>query len=234
VYFIGNIEHRELNCSDPLEWKPQTDIISVAWSKSIKGPWHSKVVLDSASPNTNQTAWDCHNSNPAPLVLPNGTVLLMFRGTACDRVGSGCGKQSPNTCEKQGIAVADHWNASYVKRPEHITLTPGGFEDAFFWRSSLGFHALFHSKAVCGDARSDVCGAYAWSTDSYEWHSSPEQVYGGEVQWADGSRTKLNSRQRPQLVFSQAGTADPVPIALFNGVSTDGNSTWTMAQAFNA
>ena len=89
-------------------------------------------------------------------------------------------------------------------------------------------------KALCGDAGSGVCGAYAWSTDSFSWHSSPDQVYAGAVTWANGSVTQLSSRQRPQLVFSAAdGAADPVPIALLNGVSDGSARTWTMAQAFN-
>ena len=126
-----------------------------------------------------------------------------------------------------------------MKRPQHIELTPGGFEDAFFWASSLGYHALFHAKATCGENASSVCGAYAWSTDSFHWHSSAEPVYAGEMEWEDGTVSQLSARQRPQLLFSEPtdGT-DPVPVVLFNGVGGDqpgqppSGRTWTMAQPF--
>ena len=177
IYFIGKERDRQVDCTAPgmeqLEtaagaplWKPDTDVINVAWSKSIYGPWQQRSILRAASPTDPQTRWNCHNSNPAPLVLANGTVLLMYRGSACDRAGSGCGKHRPNTCEQQGIAVATHWNSTYHRRPEPIALSPGGFEDAFFWRSSRGFHALFHAKAACGDELVGVCGAMAFSLDS--------------------------------------------------------------------
>ena len=59
LFFIGEIEHREANCTraekewstaPALKWKPQTDVISMAWSDSISGPWRSRVVLPAASP----------------------------------------------------------------------------------------------------------------------------------------------------------------------------------------
>jgi hypothetical protein len=92
LFFIGALEHREAHCehpreeqelsdnSVPLYWKPQTDVISMAWSDSISGPWQTRVVLPAASPADDQRAWNCHNSNPSPVVLKNGTVLLMYRG----------------------------------------------------------------------------------------------------------------------------------------------------------
>ena len=99
LFYIGAPEHREFNCSSAppddhrlesaapeLRWKPQTDVINMAWSKSPSGPWQTRVVILPAKPTDNQTAWNCHASNPSPVVLANGTIRLMYRGTPCMRM----------------------------------------------------------------------------------------------------------------------------------------------------
>lgn len=174
------------------------------------------------------TQWDCHRSNPAPLLLPNGTVLLMFRGTACDRKGSGCGSFSPNTCEKQGIAVAEHWNGTYDIRQGPLPLKPGSFEDAFLWQNSRGFHALYHAKDVCGPG--EPCGAHAFSVDSHDWISSATPVYNGTVKLSDGGMLRFERRERPQLLLGSHGE----PQWLFNGgVLPGAELSHTFAQAFH-
>ena len=110
LFYIGAPEHREVDCNGPdlmitptgasaepqrhahlgTRWKPQTDVINMAWSKSVDGPWQTKVILPPATPRSNQTAWNCHASNPSPVVLPSGRVMLMYRGTPCDLAAAGC------------------------------------------------------------------------------------------------------------------------------------------------
>lgn len=258
LFYIGAPEQRQINCSSPdastihnvpprgrlasttpsLRWKPQTDVINMAWAKSPTGPWQTRVIIRAAKPSDNQTAWNCHCSNPSPVVLPSGRILLMYRGTPCDLAGARC--NNAWECVRQGIAEAPNYQGDFVKRPRPLGLTSTS-EDAFFWQSTRGFHLLTHSWRTCGEPlprspdkpnpAAGSCGAYSWSEDSTEWTTSPTPFYDEAVRWENGSTTQLRARQRPQMVFDATGR----PEFLFNGVTSveDGvERSWTLAVPF--
>ncbi len=249
LFYIGAPEHRQVNCTLPgrlastapsLRWKPQTDVINMAWSKSPTGPWQTRTIIGPARPSDNQTAWNCHCSNPSPVILPSGRILLMYRGTPCDLAGASC--NSAWECVRQGIAEAPSYHGNFVKRRHPLSLASTS-EDAFFWRSPRGFHLLTHSWRTCGEplpgspdkpnSAAGSCGAYSWSEDSKNWTTAPTAFYGAGVRWENGSTTHLSARQRPQIVFDAAGR----PEFLFNGVTSveyGAERSWTMAVPFNS
>ena len=53
--------------------------IKMAWSKSLLGPWNSSR-HNMVTPGSVDD-WDAMVTNPAPLVLANGTAYLYYRGT---------------------------------------------------------------------------------------------------------------------------------------------------------
>jgi len=204
------------------------DYLSVSYSKSIEGPWDEHIIFktDPSEP----TKWNCNKSNPSPIVFPNGTILLAYRGTPCIRDKS-CRNKTINLCEHTGFAVADHWKGPYIPRSDGMVAALSGNEDQMFWRSKRGYHMIFHSKNACttyGQEKS--CGSYAFSQDSYNWTLRKQPAYDAAVEWDDGTKENLLSRQRPKMLFANDGT----PLVLFNGVlSNDSPLEWTMAQRFN-
>ena len=268
LFYIGAPEHRQINCSGTdgtaspfavghgsigrdrggirvgaqqptVRWKPQTDIINMAWSKSPSGPWQTRVVVPPAKPTDNQTAWNCHASNPSPIVLPSGKILLMYRGTPCDLAGAKC--NNAWECVRQGIADAPNFRGDFTKRSEPLGLVSTS-EDGFFWHSKRGFHLITHSWRTCGEPSprtpdtpnraAGSCGAYSWSEDGTNWTSSAVPFYEAAVRWENGSTTELRARQRPQIVFDDRSGA---PLFLFNGVtSIEGgvSRSWTMGVPF--
>ena len=44
--------------------------------------WDEKVIIQTDS---DSHSWNCNKTNPSPLVLNNGTVLLVLRTTSCLR-----------------------------------------------------------------------------------------------------------------------------------------------------
>jgi hypothetical protein len=84
--------------------------VTLFTARSIAGPWtRFGVVL---GPDWEGT-WDEDTSNPSPLVLPNGTVLLMYRG--CVVGGGGCHS------EYIGIASASNWRGPYAPPPPSLS-----------------------------------------------------------------------------------------------------------------
>lgn len=166
VYYIGSRWNASEppNCSKNAPDQPPDDVlanINVAYSPSgnPSGPWeyHTNVF-----PNNTRAGirWVTAVTNPAPLVLPNGTALMAFhgvepKGTAIDGVGG----------EAPGIAVAESWRGPFRllnKEPIFNSLNPyvalNGTagqavfrgEDFFLWQDTVPgrgwYHLLWHVK----------------------------------------------------------------------------------------
>jgi len=210
------------------------DYVRLAKSKNIEGPWEERVILQTDL--SDPTAWNCNKSNPSAVTLSNGSILLMYRGQRCTRDPT-CKNSTINLCQAQGIAFAENSDAPFVDRQGSIDALRGN-EDAFFWQSERGFHALFHSKNACGQSQEevDICGGLAFSPDSWHWTLNPEPVYDGAIVWEepDGTLTEaqLQTRERPNILFDEDGKT---PLMLINGVSDfdEQKSVYSLFVPFN-
>jgi len=193
--------------------------ISLFTSPTLYGPWQPHVyVLDSNTLGT----WDCDTTNPSPLVLKDGSILLMYRG---------CSYQCGNR-EMIGLAWADRYDANYTRLfDEPLFLNPN--EDPFIWRDSRGnFHALMHSLEP-GGAFGDgpKVGRHAFSRDAKWWtFGSATLAYSTNVQFDDGTSIDYFRRERPQLYFENG-----VPLFLVTGVQEKNQKTsYTLVQPLAA
>ena len=215
------------------------DYMSVSLSnEGPKGPWHEHVIFETDPATIGQ--WNCNKSNPSPILFENGTVLLMYRGTPCEKDHS-CSNDTINLCEHQGIAVADSIEGPYRDRQGMISELSGN-EDAVFFRTRRGYAAIFHGKNGCGNGKNGTedghksCGRLGYSKDTWSWTMNDEPCYDSRIIWREenGETTedKLLSRQRPKIFFDKDGYT---PLFLSNGaLATDSNEMeFTLASPFN-
>ncbi|CAF1400850.1 unnamed protein product [Didymodactylos carnosus] len=203
--------------------------IHVATSQSINGPWTVHPSLNFTNWNSSATL-DCDYSNPSPLLLSNGSIMLAFTAGYCHS-----GK------EFIGVAIADHFLGPYrLTSDQPILPTPwycvAGFgEDAFLWQDIRGsFHILYHGMCYAPfDAK------HAFSVDGINWKLSKNDPYSYLVEYIDGdsnlssisSQTLYIRMERPQLIFNETNQA---PILIVNGVCENlqclnkPGKTWTL------
>jgi hypothetical protein len=187
--------------------------VSILYADSPGGPWTplGHVLLNGS---TAPGAWDTSVSNVAPHILPNGTVLLAYRG------------KSAKNGELLGVAAAPHWRGPYARVVEGPILAQPG-EDPWPWVDARGHaHLLFH------DFTSFVGGhAYARSWAG-PWQYTGAPAYNLSVTWANGTAGALSRRERPQLHRDPSTGA---PLALYTGVVLKADAasmaSFTMAAA---
>ena len=202
------------------------------------GPWKEHFILNTDTSDLN--AWNCNRSNPSPIIFPNGTVLLMYRGQTCPpNRDPTCKNSTINLCEHQGIAVADSIDRVFRDRQGMISELSGN-EDAVFFRTKRGYAALFHSKNACGQEpeQFDSCGSLAFSKDTWSWTLNSEPSYNSTILWREPNggitEDQFLSRQRPKIIFAEDGLT---PLYLTNGVLASdvggGGMEFTLAMPFN-
>eukprot|EP00750_Incisomonas_marina_P008108 INCI15235.1.p1 GENE.INCI15235.1~~INCI15235.1.p1 ORF type:complete len:430 (+),score=59.30 INCI15235.1:234-1523(+) len=235
MFFIGaNNASNVLDCTNGVPpgshqvQVPSNNWISMAWTTDpVHGQWQQRVILNSTGGN--QSAWNCESQNPTAHIMPNGTIVMVYRANNCDR--------SPATFgEHLGVAVAANWSSEFVRDEDPIvspqsTLTHGSNnEDAFLWQEGDGsWHFVNHQQGkniVCGpspkDERGHSCGAHFFAENPHgPWHMSPDYVYSENVMLSNGSAARFQTRQRPQLIFDDATGA---PTFLITSGSFEGNN----------
>jgi hypothetical protein len=203
---------------------PSMNVLSIAWARSLDGPWESRPLF---SPNASAlSAWDCAKTNPAPLLLSNGTVLLAFRSTPCPGGGGSGG-------EYLGLASAPHWNATAYGVHGAPAVAPsdgtGYHEDPYLFEDARGrLHIISHNQGpdnVCNRTGSQSCGAHLYSRDGSSWAVSASPVY-DLLELKNGTLLLPATRQRPQLVLDGATRA---PLWLFNGAMLVGKGNSDLA-----
>lgn len=217
------------------------EVIAVAWSSSVYGPWKEKVLLNPWPGPEDKKSWLCQTNCPSVTFAPNGTAIMAFRSIQCDR-------DIPyvnNTREKIAIATAPHWSGPYTihsKEPvfgwrvpddwPSSLVTPGQImtnEDPFIWRTARGYHMLVHCQL---QPYSKTRGAYGYSQDGLSWTLLPDYSWETNMTWSDGAISYFKRRQAPGLYLDN----DSYPLYLLTPVdelSVNGTlwgHGWTMMQ----
>jgi hypothetical protein len=182
------------------------------------GPWHPHTVqINGLSNYDNLLNW-----NPAPLVLPNGSIGVMIH-TNDNQGWSG-----------ESIAIADTWAGPFTVTVgnENIANDPNSQEDPFMWIDKRGhWHTLVHrmfdppGQGPCGT----WAGGHLSSVDGLHW-SAIYRAYNTSAALTDGSSVTWQRRERPKLLFDASGQMTH----LFNGViSADGKEVYTAVAPLN-
>eukprot|EP00927_Polykrikos_kofoidii_P012644 TRINITY_DN15470_c0_g1_i1.p1 TRINITY_DN15470_c0_g1~~TRINITY_DN15470_c0_g1_i1.p1 ORF type:complete len:793 (+),score=107.28 TRINITY_DN15470_c0_g1_i1:125-2503(+) len=182
-------------------------------AKASWAPWFGTYVTGSGSATRACTAdemdfWACHLADPSFTVHPNGTTVIIFRGTRCN---------STDHTERLGLLVSTAgWEGPYTLRQQPIfddtEVQDGGLEDLFMWTDYRGTHVIVHSQARdhayppithrSGFDHKKKRGAYFFSADGFvHWSLSDWELFPGEIRWDDNTTQFLLKQQRPSIVF---------------------------------
>jgi lysophospholipase L1-like esterase len=189
----------------------QHERIGLATAKSPYGPWKrlDKPILDVA-PNS----WEQYLvSNAAPVVMKDGRVMLYYKGVEKLRVNA------------IGLAIAACPTCEY-KRASDQPLNMGiGAEDPFIWQENGRFKALMLDTDRRYSPDKEIF--YAVSDNGRQWRVPSKAIaVSREVLWADGTRKKMNSTERPHVLIENG---QPTYVFFATGETVSGKrSTWNM------
>ena len=160
------------------------------------------------------------DTNFAPLILANGSIISMWRHWGGGNGGS-----------RQFLATASDWKdmSTYVQHETELfpDLGAAGTEDQFMYVDDDGYyHAVFHHMYGSGTKTQwwlDATGGHAFSRDGWSWtytgvawgnatarYNTP-QGQGADITFTDGITTKFTRLERPHLVFKGAQlVGDPI------------------------
>jgi len=164
------------------------------------GPW-TPLGRPALAGSLNRSTWWPWLTNPAPWLLPDGSVLLGVSGD-----GGASGK-----C--LGFARAAAWNATFELEgaAKAAAPIPGG-EDPFVWVNARGHrHVIWHDVS----GRSNGGHAFAHAASPTAWTVATHELYNGTVTFPNGTVAVASDRERPKLLFDATSGA---PLALFNGM----------------
>lgn len=162
---------------------------SIHISDSLEGPW---------KPLEPNTLGGCNN--PAPWVHSNGTIYIFCNGKLM-----------------RAEDIHGPWSL-VTSHVSHQGGPAGKYEDPVLYTDKRGFHVFFHvynyaDRETCVDA---TVSAHIFSEDGHEWHGSPVQPYGTQIEVEGGKTITVSTRERPKLFFDDKGQMTH----LFNGVSS--------------
>ena len=194
--------------------------IGLAIAKSPDGPWQRP---DGPCLEARPGRWDSFmTTNPAPCVLPDGRILLLYKSSS--------GHPDPI---RYGVAMAaspfDPFERIGPDRPIEFDEPDVAYEDAYAWWQDGRFQMLFNDLTgrFTGEPRA---GAHAVSDDGTHWRlHDPPKAYSRTVRWSDGTVTTQGSVERPQLLIRNGA-----PTHLFCATSdgkrgfADAANTWNM------
>ena len=194
----------------------QTPTISVA--ASAAGPWRSAPMFSSGA---------VHGENPSVWIDRGGSLWGVSRG----------GRTSSFASDWRDPATYVHGGGWPGGKPSTLGGEPD-VEDPFVYQDAGDrFHQLIHNLEgphMCGGVAGSGClvGVHAYSLDGVAWNFGGV-AYRSEVAMTDGTKMRLNRRERPHLVFAE-GTRRPVALT----TSAEAGGTWgdrsfTLVQGIN-
>ena len=197
--------------------------IGLAVSRSVEGPWaRSNEPILQPRPGH----WDgLMTTNPAVCVLPDSSVLLVYKSTGDQRDRLRLGVAKAERYDRPYVRVSDQPIFQFEGHTDHV-------EDPYIWYHQGQFELIMKDMegGICGEPHA---GIHATSTDGLHWQiSEPPLAYSRTVVWSDGTVTNQGSLERPQLLIQ-----DGMPTH-FYGATADNNgvydarnpaaNTWTL------
>lgn len=187
---------RHPNCSvkvDPQSGDRATRRVGIATAPSLWGPWsrRSSPLFGPGSRSAGEWDWE-DVSNATPIFLPNGTVILLYKGRG-------------GRLQAMGAARASSYEGPYVRTQPARPVMSWQVEDTWGWvqpASSAGPQVL-HVLSHVGNGASHA-GGHAWSIDGVHWNDTTlggTPAYTGTVRWAAGRTSVLARRERPQALL---------------------------------
>jgi len=203
LYYMGNTGDGQ--AMKTLNWVHRNhQRIGVAVAEKPGGPWTrmDRPVLDvSADPHADDALM---TSNPAVTVRPEGGVLMVYKAVASRKPLPFGGPVVHLT------ATAASPTGPFTKQGKPIFTVPGvnfAAEDPFVWYD----YGRRKYEAIVKDNEGHFTHAgkslALWeSEDGFEWKLGRHALVAKtEIRWADGRTQKLNSLERPQLMFGPNG-----------------------------
>lgn len=199
--------------------------IGIAVSKSVFGPWKR---LPQPVLNTRPECFDSFLvSNPAPCVLEDGTVYLLYKARKY--------VENPDITWSDmmfGIAKAESYEGPYVPLTDTpVFASDQVLEDPYMWHDADGFHL------IAKDMTGNVCGQHyggvsAHSEDAVHWTLEKDVLsYSRDVLWEDGVTRRMGNLERPFILFED-GKATHMYFATSDGTEETGfvgcQNTWNM------
>ncbi len=194
--------------------------IGFATATSPNGPWTRS---DAPCLEARPGHWDAFmTTNPAPCVLPDGRIHLMYKST-----------HSNSGPIQYGVAQAASLYAPFERlgadAPITFTDPSLSYEDAYIWHQYGCFHMIFNDLTgkITGE---DHAGAYARSEDGIVWElAANPKAYSRTIRWEDGSESLQGSFERPQLLIEE-GRPTHLFAATANGPGgfAKATHTWNM------
>lgn len=199
--------------------------IGIATSKSVYGPWErrSAPIMQTRPEHFDNFLY----SNPAPCVLEDGTVHLMYK-TRSYSTDPACA----HSHMMFGMAQAERYDGAYRAMrdtpvfPEDVEL-----EDPFIWHDEDGFNMM--AKDMYGNiAGTHYCGVHALSRDGVNWEVKKDVMfYSRDILWDDGVVRRMGNLERPFILFED-GRPTHVYFATSDGDEERGfmgaQNTWNM------
>ncbi len=224
LYYMGNTG--DGTAMPTLNWTHRNNQrIGVAVAESPNGPWQrfDQPVLDvSADPDAPDSLM---TSNPTIARRPDGGYLLIYKAV---------GKKRPLPFGGPVVhltATSDYPTGPFTKQLKPMFTAPGidfPAEDPFAWYDYGTGRYLAVVKDNNGYFTKAGKSLALWeSNDGFDWKLSAHPLVSTtEITWAGGRKQKLNSLERPQLLFGPDGR----PIVLLGAVDeTEGRThSWNI------
>jgi len=211
---IDSHKNTGVNLNVNTDGPKDTANFTMHYSKSLDGPWqsHQTFILDWPA----EQGWNLNNMNPAPIVLPNGTIRVLVN------IETG-------PWQGQAFIQADNFMGPYNVLTGDITHgVPKNVEDGFTWVDNRGhWHALYH-KMFDPNGTTPIpspgwAGGHAFSRDGLNW-SDVYRCFNTSVELTNGVSFDLKRRERPKLIFDEHN----VPTHLTNGVMVENGEIFTL------
>jgi hypothetical protein len=215
LYYMGNTGDGQP--MKTLNWVHRNNQrIGVAVAESPNGPWQRfdqplvDASQDPAAPDSLVA------NNPSVARRPDGGYLMVYKAVGRQRALPFGGPVVHLT------ATADSPTGPFTKQLRPIFTTPGvdfPAEDPFIWYDYAARRYLAVVKDNEGHFTRAGKSLALWeSADGFDWKLSAHPLVSTtEITWAGGQKQKLNSLERPQLLFS----ADGKPAILLGAVDED-------------